>query len=683
MTRLERRESIRIKSGLSVDELLLGGGVPLRQRLAEIHDHPAYAPMIRELKEEADRLLSEPIPLLTWSKQRLFADEGSRLPYEELYFHRRRRLTATALMALLQPQEMKYMDGLLDTIWAICDEYSWCLPAHLPAGLASQPQDYSTKSDGWLRQDSGIWVDLFAAETAFALAEIRALLGERMPGIVKHRIQHEVYRRVLYPYMNMGPFGWEQAQHNWSAVCAGSISAAAIYLADDEEELMEILEKAVHSLGCFLQGFAGDGACMEGIYYWSYGFGFYVYAADLIRKRTGGALDLFADPKIREIALFQQKCFLSGKHVVNFADSDATGHVHMGLTHYLKSMYPEVEIPDSSLRARFADDHCGRWAPAVRNLLWFDPEAEGKPWGEESYWLKDAQWMISRHVQPQDVYGFAAKGGHNGEPHNHNDIGHFILHANGISVLADMGWGAYSAKYFGEERYTYICTSSEGHSVPIIAGRTQVPGAERGARVLHVQEDPSCDVLELDIAGAYDIAELQALIRRFEWHKGETPTLVVKDVYTFDEELWKTAAADDGGSDAVSADAASVRGASEGAVSNGAERNGTVSNGAALNDAETNGVERDGAETKPYRITERFICAARPDRIARNCYIINAGIGARVKVYYDADQLEASVSTLTMEDHFGKMVDYYALDFAFAADEPRCEVRFEFVVNQS
>ena len=61
------------------------------------------------------------------------------------------------------------------------------------------------------------------------------------------------------------------------------------------------------------------------------------------------------------------------------------------------------------------------------------------------------------------------------------------------------------------------------------------------------------------------------------------------------------------------------------------------------------------------------------DRIARNCYIINAGIGARVKVYYDVDPrwLKASVSTLTMEDHFGKMVDYYALDFAFAADEPK------------
>ncbi|GFR37032.1 hypothetical protein PRECH8_03280 [Insulibacter thermoxylanivorax] len=47
------------------------------------------------------------------------------------------------------------------------------------------------------------------------------------------------------------------------------------------------------------------------------------------------------------------------KHVVNFADSDATGHVHMGLTHYMKKLYPEVEIPVSTLRARFADDHCG------------------------------------------------------------------------------------------------------------------------------------------------------------------------------------------------------------------------------------------------------------------------------------------------------------------------------------
>ena len=146
------------------------------------------------------------------------------------------------------------------------------------------------------------------------------------------------------------------------------------------------------------------------------------------------------------------------------------------------------------------------------------------------------------------MYGFAAKGGHNGEPHNHNDIGHFILHANGISVLADMGWGAYSAKYFGEERYTYICTSSEGTPYRSSQGGRRCRVRSGGARVLVSREDPSCDVLELDIAGAYDIAELQALIRRFEWHKGESPTLVVRRIlYTFDEELWKTAAADDGG----------------------------------------------------------------------------------------------------------------------------------------
>ena len=38
--------------------------------------------------------------------------------------------------------------------------------------------------------------------------------------------------------------------------------------------------------------------------------------------------------------------------------------------------------------------------------------------------LPDAQWSIcrSRHGA-----GMAAKGGHNGEPHNHNDVGSFFI----------------------------------------------------------------------------------------------------------------------------------------------------------------------------------------------------------------------------------------------------------------
>lgn len=59
----------------------------------------------------------------------------------------------------------------------------------------------------------------------------------------------------------------------------------------------------------YLQGFGPDGACLEGLGYWNYGFGYFVYYADLLRKRTRGEMDWFRAEKVGRIALFQQKGF--------------------------------------------------------------------------------------------------------------------------------------------------------------------------------------------------------------------------------------------------------------------------------------------------------------------------------------------------------------------------------------
>ena len=50
--------------------------------------------------------------------------------------------------------------------------------------------------------------------------------------------------------------------------------------------------------------------------------------------------------------------------------------------------------------------------------------------------LPCAQWMICKD---QNGNGFAAKGGHNDENHNHNDIGHFLCVWQGELLLTDLG----------------------------------------------------------------------------------------------------------------------------------------------------------------------------------------------------------------------------------------------------
>jgi hypothetical protein len=91
-----------------------------------------------------------------------------------------------------------------------------------------------------------------------------------------------------------------------------------------------------------------------------------------------------------------------------------------------------------------------------------------------TYYAPSVSWLIKRSA----TYSFAAKGGHNSEPHNHHDVGSFILAKDGRQILTDPGGGVYSRQYFSGPRYTFVSCGSHGHSVPYFG--TDADRAERG-----------------------------------------------------------------------------------------------------------------------------------------------------------------------------------------------------------
>lgn len=492
--------------------------------------NPVYLQFLQEIKEEGDRLLKESDPQLTYTLFRIFDDTGSRQEYEKVYFEKRRRLNTFAIMLLLQPENAAYREALENAIWSICNEYTWCLPAHLISG-EDTVKSMDVRDKNLLHQE--MTIDLFAAETAFALSEILNLIDHNLDRKICKRIYEEISRRIFIPYLHQEPFGWESAAHNWAAVCAGSIGAAALYLIDDPESLSTVLERVLLTMDYYLTGFKEDGICLEGYGYWQYGYGYYVYFADLLKTKSAGVLDLFKSPKVKEIAFFEQKSFLFRNQLVNFSDSLPTADVFLGLSHYLSKVYPDFEAPERSLGSSYSDDHCSRWGPAIRNLVWFDEHLKGKPWKAATIFSEKSQWFISRHHSKNGQFSFAAKGGHNDEPHNHNDIGQFILQGNGQTFFMDMGSGLYNKDYFGNKRYTFLCNGSQGHSVPSINGQGQTEGAESLASIKNVLLEDRIEVFELELAKAYRVEELQSLIRKFTWTKESMPALVLEDCYSF------------------------------------------------------------------------------------------------------------------------------------------------------
>jgi len=567
------------------------------RRLAASPDHKAT---IDEIREEFVRLEKAPTPDLPYSLFMLYRKQGTRREYESAYFERRRRLNTFALLALLEPEREEYGELLADAIWAICDEYTWSVPAHAP--------DSNARGH----------VDLFAAETGFTLSEIAVLFGDRLPPLIRERMSQELEERIFRPYLEGPGFQWETFTHNWSAVCAGSIaSAAMLAMPSGDPRLAAIIERAIGSVECYLEGFGEDGACLEGINYWIYGFGYYCYFADLLYRRTGGKADLFAPEKVHRIATFPQKSYLAGDLAVNFSDSSARKKLPLGLLHYLAERYPDVEVPPAELRAAYTEDHCSRWAPILRGFLWFDPSKGGSDWAATDEYLPDAKWLVSRQKTGAGTFGFAAKGGHNDEPHNHNDIGQFILLAGRETFVSDLGSGEYTADYFGPRRYEYDCNGSQGHAVPIVNGAGQLPGRESAGTVLEAVCGEEEARFAIEMSSAYRQEALTSLVRSFVWRKAELPSLTLTDEYAF--------------------------------------------------------------SAPPESVAERIVTRLSP-QAESGSVLLRGEAGLALRIAYDPSELEARSEKRTYRGHMGREETWHALDFVKKSREPnfKIELRFDF-----
>jgi hypothetical protein len=489
-----------IPAGFPLDVLHDAG---VRQQLRTT---PHLQSFLDAMRLEALRAQKTPLETLSYSLFRLFEMTGDRDAYQRVYFDRRRRLAGLVLAAVIDDTD-DYLTSLYDLIWEICNEYTWALPAHLPVGMNLVIANPVPPEQV---------VDLFAAETAHMLAEIVSLLGDRLPDWLHYRVRTEVVERVFQPaFHGLHRFWWETASMNWASVCGGCAGMAALILVDDRERLAIMIDRVVRTMECFLDGFGSDGGCPEGISYWVYGFGYFTYFAEMLSAFTAGQIDLLQSQRVRQIAAFPETLSLGGGRYVNFSDAPEKVVIHPGLGSRLMARL-SLSIPDLT-RPLFHADPCFRWGHITRDLIWTEANALEKSVAEGSFHLDDLAWVIDRRIWDGNTIAFAAKGGHNGEPHNHNDLGHFILHVAGESLLTDLGAGIYTRQYFAEQRYDFLHTGSQGHSVPVINGRPQREGSNHLAVPLHFERRSDGVAFRLDLTRAYDDPTLESFVRSFDW----------------------------------------------------------------------------------------------------------------------------------------------------------------------
>ena len=132
------------------------------------------------------------------------------------------------------------------------------------------------------------------------------------------------------------------------------------------------------------------------------------------------------------------------------------------------------------------------------------------------------------------VFILPAKGGHNAESHNHNDVGSCILYYNGYPVLIDVGVGIYSKKTFSNQRYEIWTMRSSFHNLPTINGIEQKDGKQFAARATRFNSTKTKASFSVDISGAYPReAKVKEWTRSYTLERGKKITIT--DHYQLEE----------------------------------------------------------------------------------------------------------------------------------------------------
>ena len=465
----------------------------------------------------------ETIPHTTYTAFRDFIRNGDRRSYQTPYFRKRSNLTAAALCLFFGQSELK--DVVQDYLWSICEESNWVVPAH----------------------ERGSIIDLFAAETGFALAQMLVLLGDVLDAEVRHRVRMEVERRILEPYLrHYGMHWWYDGGNNWNGVCNASVAATFLLMEPETERMIQGLTLALQGLEVFLQrAFEEDGSSTEGVAYWHFGLTNFVALAEMLYARSDGAINLLEGERMRLIAAYPPQMQLSSSRFASFSDCDEFVRFHPGiiarlaerthepaLTDLVSLPWDEGEDPDYVIRLKLPT--------LLRDMLWWDGQQH------QTAHLNDVRLPgagLTRLVGQTHNHApvvLMVKAGHNAENHNQNDVGSFILHVDGESLLADPGRGLYSRDYFNEHRYENIFVNSYGHSVPRIDRHLQGVGRDFAGHLIELEEGDGqgqSKRVALEFACAYPCPDLVSLRRELVLAntEGVTDTLWLRDHFTFSE----------------------------------------------------------------------------------------------------------------------------------------------------
>ncbi|MFD0342206.1 heparinase [Streptomyces sp. NPDC127117] len=477
----------------------------------------------KRVLEDAAQELTRPAPRLTaGSWARAFRD-GDRSAYEDAAWGLQERVSLLILAAVLTgesadagkpPGACPHLDAAIDGLVEFAEASTWCWAPH---------ERFAAERGDLVPDPDDPYLDLGAAEVASLFAWADHVLGprldRRMPGL-RRRLRREVERRVLLPFERRRDWRWIGADggaNNWNPWIHGAVLAAALLLCADDARRAHLVQLVVQGLDHYVVTLPDDGGIDEGIAYWWVGACRLLEILDLLAGVGGPALDARQMPLLGQLLQYPQRMHFGAGWYVNVGDAPArltadqpwqvpfrwgkrlgqpetVAHALAGARQQHSAAPPRSGL--GRALAALADEE---WC---RALTAGEP-APSAPWMTRETWLPRLQILVARETAGSaDGLTVAVKAGHNGEHHNHLDIGSYWVAADGRPLVVDVGRPTYTAQTFGPDRYAAWPFRSGWHNVPE-PGAAQQPGPEHRARDVRVEIGRGVTGMTADLSGAY------------------------------------------------------------------------------------------------------------------------------------------------------------------------------------
>ncbi len=460
---------------------------------------------VKRAVANAERLFEYDIPMLTASLYREFAVNGNRANFEAEYFLRRDMAVSFAIAEAYEGKG-RFTEKLIDVVWAMMEESTWNIPAHLYTTPHGGDMTLSPVfGDNYLHG-----IDLFSASTAGALSVVYHLchdIFDAVTPVISAKLKWTLHERGVKNFLQYEPW-WTGVRgnriNNWCPWILSNVLLQTAIMEEDTIVREAVVTRSINYLDNFLNGYAPDGGCDEGPAYWGAAGASLFDCLELIEDMTGGKINVYGDELVRNIGDYIYKVNINGTRYVNFADCAPKTAPNPGMLIRFgeKTGSPFLVSFGKKQAANgdyfFSASHMYR---SVKCLYSDTVQYEDCPMPLISF-MPNLEVMTARQFSDSGKGMFlAAKGGSNDEMHNHNDVGNLMVYYNGEPVIIDTGVGQYTKQTFSSQRYELWFMQSGYHNLPSFDGIDQKDG--KAYKSENVRHDESKSELSVELRSAY------------------------------------------------------------------------------------------------------------------------------------------------------------------------------------